>query len=56
MLHDEFTVWPKPVQDQMRKHAQVTYRKLSTAPDTNYRDPAKRRGDTSRAEVSHRAA
>jgi hypothetical protein len=41
MLHDEFTVWPKPVQDHMRKHAQVTYRKLSTAPDANYRDPAK---------------
>ena len=47
---------PDSVRDHVPKHAQEIYREAFNSAWDQYRDPAARRGDASREEVSHRVA
>ena len=47
---------PAGVKDNLPKHAQDIYREAYNSANREYADPSKRRGKSSREEVSHKVA
>ena len=47
---------PVSVKDALPKHAQEIYRKAYNSAWDQYKDPDKRRGDSSREETAHKVA
>ncbi len=56
MPYKELSDLPDAVKDKLPKHAQEIYRAAYNSAWDEYEDPAERRDDASREEVSHRVA
>lgn len=54
MPYDELNELPDSVRNNLPKHAQGIYRAAYNSAWDEYKDPAERRDDASREEVSHR--
>lgn len=56
MPYDRLSELPDSVRDNLPKHAQEIFREAYNSAWDQYVDPAERRGDDSREEVSHKVA